>query len=156
VLHTEEAMRFAEQARARRAGIKSIGIGGAGIKSTDMTAPDPAALDPRVPPAYIFSPCPNNDFNGANFMYFATFAALADRAEWHFVKPEPLLTVASREVFYYGNVNVGEDVAVHLTVSQPVDGNGLRHRCLIVRLADGCAIAEVLTHKRPSRNTDHD
>ena len=27
-------------------------------------------------------PCPNNDFNGARFLYFANYQALVDRAEW--------------------------------------------------------------------------
>jgi probable biosynthetic protein (TIGR04099 family) len=143
---TEEGMRLAEQARARRAGIRLAGA----------TAPDIAPLEGPAPQTFVFSPCPNNDFNGANFMYFATFAALADRAEWHFFKPESLLTLISREIFFYGNVNVGEDVAVRLMSSQRPDGDGLSHRCVIVRLADGCAIAEVFTLKRLSRSADYD
>jgi len=31
---------------------------------------------------FTFRPCPNNDFNGANFLYFASFQSIVDRAEW--------------------------------------------------------------------------
>jgi probable biosynthetic protein (TIGR04099 family) len=143
---SDEAARFAELAREQRADNRRAGM---------ACADRGAANDPSAP-VFAFSPCPNNDFNGANFMYFATFAALIDRAEWQFFKPEPLLTVASREIFYYGNVNVGEDIAVRLLASQRYDDGGLCHRCLIVRLTDSKAIAEVVTHKRPSRSIDHD
>lgn len=32
--------------------------------------------------AIRFEPCPNSDFNGADFPYFASFQAFVDRAEW--------------------------------------------------------------------------
>jgi probable biosynthetic protein (TIGR04099 family) len=154
---SDEATRFAEEVRARRHGQRRAQqhVQGAGSCSNGVASDCGTARNPSLP-VFTFSPCPNNDFNGANFMYFATFAALVDRAEWRFFKPDPLLALVSREIFYYGNVNVGEDIAIRLLESQRQDDGGLRHRCLIVRAIDGCAIAEVLTHKRSSLESRHD
>jgi probable biosynthetic protein (TIGR04099 family) len=45
-----------------------------------------------------FLPCPNNDFNGANFLYFASFQAFVDRAEWAWFRLHDLPSVADREM----------------------------------------------------------
>jgi probable biosynthetic protein (TIGR04099 family) len=131
----EHARRFDIIARSRR-------------KAMPQQALGPAVAD------FVFSPCPHNDFNGANFMYFAAFIALADRAEWRHFRPRPLLALQSRQVFYFGNVNVGEDVAVHFLAGEFAADGSLSHRCVLFRIEDGAPIAEIFTRKRPARLPD--
>ena len=35
----------------------------------------------------VIDPCPAQDFNGADFLYFSSFQAFVDRAEWAFFRP---------------------------------------------------------------------
>lgn len=62
-----------------------------------------------------FTPCPNNDFNGANFLYFASFQAFVDRAEWAWFKRLDLPQTWHRELYFYGNINVGDSLTVQLS-----------------------------------------
>lgn len=134
----DDAERYADLARTRRKAAHGMPLShGGGV----LTAQ----------PDFVFSPCPNNDFNGANFMYFANFPAWIDRAEWRFFRPDPLLTVVSRDVFYHGNVNVGEDVVVRCLSSTRAEDGDLSHRCGLFRAQDGMLIADVHTRKRPAR-----
>ncbi|MGF6880438.1 Pnap_2097 family protein [Paraburkholderia sp. MM5477-R1] len=101
----------------------------------------------ELPEAVEFLPCPNNDFNGADFLYFASFASFVDRAEWQTYRfPKPPVTV-SRDVFYHGNINVGDALEVTF-VARSVDSDDLAHWCEVKRLSDGQKIADVLTKKR--------
>jgi probable biosynthetic protein (TIGR04099 family) len=159
LVHTDpclaaEAEALAAWARARRQALRLASAPrlGAGMM---LPARTPIAKAAEAPPDFLFSPCPNNDFNGANFLYFATFLALADRAEWQWFRPRPLLTVVSRDVVFHGNVNVGDDVRLRcLEVRHGAQGS-LRHRIAILRQADGATIAEIETHKRPARAPAH-
>lgn len=107
-----------------------------------------AAQVPTGQGEYLGSPCPSNDFNGANFMYFASFPAWVDRAEWRFFRPADLLVTTAREVDYYGNVNVGEDVMVRCLQWEATADGGLIHHMALHRVTDGRPIAEVRTRKR--------
>ncbi|ALM83302.1 hypothetical protein ASB57_10280 [Bordetella sp. N] len=100
--------------------------------------------------SYHASPCPNNDFNGANFMYFASFPAWVDRAEWQFFRPAELLVTTAREVDYYGNINVGEEVIVRCLEWETTEQGELVHRMGLYRVVDEQPIAEVRTRKRPA------
>ncbi|MDE1184812.1 Pnap_2097 family protein [Paraburkholderia sp.] len=98
-------------------------------------------------PAVTFTPCPNNDFNGADFLYFASFAAYVDRAEWQvhrFLNP-PL--TARRDMFFHGNINVGDSLDVRFS-AHAVNDEALVHWCEISRASDGRKIADVVTKKR--------
>ena len=93
-----------------------------------------------------FLPCPNSDFNGADFLYFASFQAFVDRAEWqrHRFSEPPI--VASRSLFYYGNIDVGDVLIVKL-IGESQDERGLRHWTEVRRKSDGMKIADVTTEK---------
>lgn len=94
-----------------------------------------------------FLPCPNNDFNGAGFLYFASFQTFVDRAEWQrhrFAEPPVLST---RELFFYGNINV-RDTLVVTFLHERIDGDGITHWAEVTRGSDGQKIADVLTRKR--------
>lgn len=140
----DEAQTYAQAARDRRRAARATPCAAA------ASGPAGGTMDWR------FSPCPDTDFNGASFLYFATFAALVDRAEWQFFRPSPLLAVATRDVHYYGNVNLGEDVAVRCLEWRREPDGVLAHRCGVFRAADGAWIAEVLTRRRPAAPLDND
>ncbi|MFM0631625.1 Pnap_2097 family protein [Paraburkholderia xenovorans] len=94
-----------------------------------------------------FHPCPNGDFNGADLLYFASFQAFVDRAEWQTHKfKEPPVTTA-RDMFFYGNVNLGDSVLVR-TIGERIDKRGIAHWCHVLRASDGAKIADVITEKR--------
>lgn len=97
----------------------------------------------------IFLPCPNNDFNGANFMYFATFQSLVERAEWSWFRKTDLPQLAERQLYFYGNVNIGDKVRIQLVAQR--DDSHFGHWCRIVRDSDNVRIADVVTLKRPLR-----
>ena len=69
-------------------------------------------------PVYGFDPCPAQDFNGAGFLYFASFLGFVDRAEWQHSRSleDP---IQEREAYYYGNVDAGEGLRVVLAASRP-------------------------------------
>lgn len=98
----------------------------------------------------VFLPCPNTDFNGANFMYFATFQSLVDRAEWSWFRKTDLPRLAERQLYFYGNVNIGDKVRIQLVAQR--DDAHFGHWCRIVRDSDNVRIADVVTLKRPLRH----
>lgn len=112
--------------------------------------PDCLDLRPAVAGAereFRFSPCPNSDFNGANFLYFAAFQDIVERAEWSWFRRGDLPRLDRRQMYFYGNVNVGDDIHVRLMAERQADG-GLAHWCRVFRNSDGARIADVVTHKR--------
>lgn len=101
---------------------------------------------------FAFRPCPNSDFNGANFLYFASFQSIVDRAEWQWrlysgAHPQ----TKHRELFYHGNLDVEDEVRVTLCAKYSPDdsahGKTLWHWCQIFRLSDDKQIADVFTAK---------
>ncbi|PLZ04084.1 hypothetical protein CY652_02220 [Burkholderia sp. WAC0059] len=108
----------------------------------DIARPD------RVSGAAVnFLPCPNNDFNGAEFLYFASFQAFVDRAEWQRHRFDAPPSVVRRDLFFHGNLNVGDTLAVR-PVAQRADREGLAHWCEVRRGSDGEKIADVVTLKQ--------
>ena len=103
--------------------------------------PAPAALR-----EFAFLPSPESDFNGANFMYFATFQALVDRAEWSWFRNTDLPALAERQIYFYGNVNIGDTVRIELLAQR--DDSPASHWCRVLRAADNARIADVITLKR--------
>jgi len=94
-------------------------------------------------------PCPNNDFNGARFLYFANFQSLVDRAEWEwFGQCSPLYSTVSRDLFYHGNINLGENVTVYMQGFRHSDQE-LAHWCEVIRDEDGARLANIFTKKKP-------
>jgi probable biosynthetic protein (TIGR04099 family) len=94
-----------------------------------------------------YLPCPYSDFNGADLLYFANFQSMVDRAEWQWKRFDEPPTIAQRDLFFHGNVNVGEALELSFS-SVEQDQNGLAHWCEIRRTADGEKIADVVTRKR--------
>jgi len=114
--------------------------------------PDCEGLTPAAPGKereFRFLPCPNSDFNGANFLYFAAFQDIVERAEWAWFRRSDLPRLSRRRMCFYGNVNVGDEIHVRLMAERHLDG-GLAHWCRLLRNSDGARIADVVTHKRPT------
>lgn len=93
-----------------------------------------------------FKPCPNNDFNGANFLYFASFQAFVDRAEWQWFDLKAIPQLKDRDLFYYGNINVGDSLIVRLCALIRSE-EAITHWCEVTR-ENGTKIADIFTHKR--------
>jgi probable biosynthetic protein (TIGR04099 family) len=115
-----------------------------------LRAGDSGALAGALPPVACapaeFLPCPNSDFNGADFLYFANFQSFVDRAEWQrhrFVEPP---VVASRSLYYYGNVDLGDALTVHV-IGEHSGERGIAHWSEVRRSSDGRKIADVMTEK---------
>jgi probable biosynthetic protein (TIGR04099 family) len=93
----------------------------------------------------VVDPCPGQDFNGADFLYFASYQAFVDRAEWAFLRPR-FATTRWRDIVYRGNVDPGERVAITLLeLSQ--DTECLRHWYRLEREQDAAIIADVFTRR---------
>ena len=90
-----------------------------------------------------FQPCPTQDFNGAGFLYFPSFSAFVDRAEWTALGPTGLVT--ARDVIYLGNVDPGEEI--HITARGiSFTEDEVSHWCSVTA-ADDRILAEVFTRK---------
>ncbi|WP_246668907.1 Pnap_2097 family protein [Ancylobacter sp. TS-1] len=97
------------------------------------------------PAAIEIDLCPVQDFNGAGFLYFASFVAFVDRAEWHFdgrraARP----ATRRRDVFFSGNIDPGERLIVRWLAARREDGT-LAHHCRLERAGDGARLAEAFT-----------
>lgn len=118
------------------------------LRAGDMAACIPPVADVRSTNRSVdFLPCPNNDFNGADFLYFASFQAFVDRAEWQLHRFDEPPVIASRDLFYYGNLNVGDTLEVQV-VGERRDERGIAHWSEVRRGSDGQKIADVVTEKR--------
>jgi len=97
-----------------------------------------------------FPPCPNNDFNGADLLYFSAFQSMVDRAEWawmlHTQPPGRPTALRERELVFYGNVDMGDSVRIQLQ-AQAAEHGALCHRSTLQRQSDGVCIARVFTRK---------
>lgn len=96
-------------------------------------------------PFLEIDPCPAQDFNGAGFLYFASFVAFIDRAEWHFDgRRAARAATLAREVFFHGNADPGERVRVRWLAARRGEGR-LVHHCRLERVSDGVRLAEAFT-----------
>lgn len=60
----------------------------------------------------VVTPCPALDFNAVGLLYFPSFSRMAEQADW--AAHRRMSPLASREVFYLGNLDRGESLAVQL------------------------------------------
>ncbi|WP_421853543.1 Pnap_2097 family protein [Marinomonas sp.] len=111
---------------------------------------------------FLYQPCPYADFNGADFLYFAQFQAVIDRAERFFQSDLQALNHTSernsmalwqtveRTICYYGNINLDDGLEADLYVmpSADQDSSLLSHCGRLYRQSDHALIANVITRKR--------
>jgi probable biosynthetic protein (TIGR04099 family) len=97
---------------------------------------------------FVIDPCPGQDFNGADFLYFASFQAFVDRAEWAFFRPDaPFPTTHRRDIVYRGNIDPGERVVASLLQVRQEERK-LGHWYRLERAQDNFAIADIFTLRR--------
>lgn len=95
-------------------------------------------------------PNPHEDFNGADFLYFAAFPALIDRAEWAwFRRLDPPLTTHARRIAYLGNIELGDRVTAVLCGVHAVDA-AVSH-WIELRREDDSLIAIAFTDRLPAQ-----
>jgi probable biosynthetic protein (TIGR04099 family) len=104
----------------------------------------------RVIDRFVVDPCPGQDFNGADFLYFASYQAFVDRAEWAHLRPRtPCLTTRARDIVYLGNIDPGERLVV--TLRQFVrDRESQRHWYRLERESDGARLADAFSVRAAS------
>jgi probable biosynthetic protein (TIGR04099 family) len=101
--------------------------------------------DAEVLERLVIDPCPAQDFNGADFLYFSSFQAFVDRAEWAWLRPvNPRATTRRRDIVYHGNIEPGDRVAIVLRALRRGEG-AIGHWCLIERESDAAPLADVFT-----------
>lgn len=64
-------------------------------------------------PSHRLLPCPATDFNAARLMYFPSYAALIERADFA-LRRDPNRMLVARDIIYLGNLEPGEAVDVRL------------------------------------------
>ena len=96
----------------------------------------------------VVRPNPSLDFNGAGFLYFASFPTLADRAEWELLSPPPTLTTSEREVIYYGNIEPGDDVVVRINGLTGDPNSDFAHWVALHRRCDDAKLADIFTTRK--------
>lgn len=102
--------------------------------------------DRRLLGEFPFLPCPSTDFNGAGFLYCASFQSMLERAEWHwFRQPRPAQTLG-REIHFFGNLDVGDAVLIRLW-GEHRHGRTIAHWSEVTRASDGKTIAQGVTWK---------
>jgi probable biosynthetic protein (TIGR04099 family) len=107
--------------------------------------------------SFTFRPCPQNDFNGADFLYFASFQSIVDRARWNTGPDREAMTPAChREIYYYANIDIGEHVkVVHCGLKRTRSGSEgmtIARWDRIVRETDQKIIADAFTVKDVARD----
>lgn len=91
----------------------------------------------------VIEPCPELDFNGAGLLYFSSFVAAVDRAEWRLSgKARSPSGIVRRDAVFHANIEIGDDLVVRLLAPAAAQG---RHRAVIHSRSDGKLLAEVVT-----------
>jgi probable biosynthetic protein (TIGR04099 family) len=95
--------------------------------------------------SFTFDPCPSQDFNGAGFLYFTSFVAFVDRAEWQFDRSRAFTaTTVRRDVFFRGNLDRGEAIRVVLLDAWH-ERCAFGHRCRLERPIDDAVLGDIFT-----------
>jgi probable biosynthetic protein (TIGR04099 family) len=101
-----------------------------------------------------FDPCPSQDFNGAGFLYFSSFVAFIDRAEWIFARDQAAwATTRQRDIFFSGNLDSGESLSVDLKETR-TEGGAFAHHCEIRCEQDQAVMAHVFSVRRMGRSPE--
>ena len=104
-----------------------------------------ARTDAPVLDRLVIDPCPAQDFNGADFLYFSSFQAFVDRAEWAFFRPlDPRTTTRRRDIVYHGNIEPGDRVVILLRAVRRQQGT-IDHWCTVERDSDAAPLADIFT-----------
>ena len=103
-----------------------------------------------------FEPSPYTDFNGAKMLYFASYPIISDiiirkiinkkkifnlKKDW-----AQLTSTVKRDIFYYGNLNLGEKLIVIINDLKKIRKNFYIHTILLNK-SNKKIVAEIFTIK---------
>ncbi len=109
--------------------------------------------------AVRYTPSPYADYNGARLLYFAAYPTIADTVERQLVTELAVAPPATadwaltaspiaRDVFYYGNLPLGEALAVELvSLEHSPAARRVKTRVRLRRARDQSVIADVITER---------
>jgi probable biosynthetic protein (TIGR04099 family) len=101
----------------------------------------------------IVEPDETRDFNGAGLLYFSSFPSIADSIIRTKFDPDAMrLADFDRDVFYAGNINIGEHLDVEL-----VEARTVTERCAFhvrIRRRGGAIIARIFARGKRLRHKD--
>jgi probable biosynthetic protein (TIGR04099 family) len=125
----------------------ALAMAAKGLRLENWTHMDFSPAGQRDLATFEFRPCRYGDFNGAMFLYFASFQSIVDRAEsvW-WPQAFPFFTTARRDLFYHSNIDLGETVTAMLRGCRE-DGPVRTHWVELRRKVDGFRIADIFTEK---------
>ena len=99
---------------------------------------------------------PYTDYNWANLLYFAAYPTICDTVERHIITDRGLFSrqgdwghissTISRDIFYFGNLNLGDDLEVIIVSFDEVDNHALIHTSLLNK-NNGNLLASIFTKK---------
>ncbi|MEG1766859.1 MAG: hypothetical protein RR311_00190 [Comamonas sp.] len=115
-----------------------------------LRAASPRQASEAATHAIAFTPCPYNDFNGADLLYFSSFQSMVDRAEWDWMHNPHPAHLRERELVFYGNLDIGDAIRCELRAG-PAAAGQFTHASVFLRGCDGMRLAEVFTRKQLAR-----
>lgn len=103
--------------------------------------------------SFVVRPNPSLDFNGARFLYFASFAAIVDRIEWENLAIPISAVTTRRDIFFYGNIEPGEAVRISICGIRRSEDE-LTHWCTLYSESEKRKLADVFTCRQisPTQN----
>lgn len=114
-------------------------------------------LGPGLGLSTSYEPSPYSDYNGAGLLYFAAYPTITDTLERRLIHGHGLTadgpdwalrsSTVARDVFYYRNLNLGEELAATLKRFDRVGDDVLLHTSLAAA-GTGAELADVFTLKR--------
>ena len=93
---------------------------------------------------FTFTPCPSEDFNGAGFLYFPSYVAIAERALFASGAGLADGVLRERTVHFHANLDAGDSVRVTTQRSRAGDGHVVSQ---LRRASDGAAMADIVTRR---------
>lgn len=114
-------------------------------------------LGPGLGLSTSYEPSPYSDYNGAGLLYFAAYPTITDTLERRLIQSHGLAaggpdwalrsSTVARDVFYYRNLNLGEELVATLKRFDRVGDDVLLHTSLAAA-GTGAELADVFTLKR--------
>lgn len=112
-----------------------------------------SSLDLRA----TYQPSPYTDFNGANLLYFAAYPTISDTLERVIVLANGLhdrtgdwamaTSTVARDVFYYSNLALGQNIVVSLRRCEQVNGDQMLLHTVLLAATDEKPLGEIFTLK---------
>jgi probable biosynthetic protein (TIGR04099 family) len=96
----------------------------------------------------VIDPSPHEDFNGADFLYFAAYQSMLDRAEWRWLRPvSTMFATRNRTIHYFGNAELGDRIVA--TMCGRRNGpEAVEHWIELRRESDDALIALAFTRRK--------